>query len=225
MKKYVYILMMLLLLSGCSTKYNLEISNKGIKEEIETKILDAEIPKRTKEEVNANIELDDPITPFIENDQYPFVDNKEKKYIKEVKKNNGSTNVTLKYNYSFDDYKNSRVYKECFAQKSFDYDKKSYLLQFSGKFYCMYGNEIEVNIKTNNKVNSHNADKVSGNTYTWIINNDNKDKTNIKMNISNESAYTMPAVMIVLVIVFIILIIGGYTVFQKINNRDEINKI
>lgn len=225
MKKLLCIFIMLVLLTGCSTKYNLEISNDSIKETIVSKILDAEIPIQTQEEINANIELDDPITPFINEEQYPFSNTQEKKYIKDVKKENGATTVTLKYDYSFDEYKNSRAYKECFENKKFDYDKKGYFLQMSGRFYCLYGDEIEVNIKTNNKVNSHNANKVSGNTYTWIINKDNIDKTDIKINISKESAYQMPTIMILLGIIAVIIIIGGYTAFQKINNREEINKI
>lgn len=225
MKKIIYIFIMLVLLTGCSNKYNLEISNDGIKETIVSSIPDTDIPVRTREEINANIELDDPITPFIKNEQYPFANNEKEKYKKTVNKDSGLTTVKLEYNYSFDDYKKSRAYTECFENKNFEYGKNGYLLQMSGKFRCMYGDEIEINIKTNNKVNSHNADKVSGNTYTWIINKDNMQKTDIKINISKDSAYTTSIVTIVLAIIAIVIIVCGYFVFQKINNREEINKI
>ncbi len=225
MKKLLYILLLLVCLTGCSTQYNLEISNEGIKETIVSTILDSEIPVQTKEEINAHIELDDPITPFINGEHYPFSNNQEKKYNKDVKKENNSTIVTLKYDYKFDEYKNSRAFKECFENKTFDYDKNGYLLQMTGKFYCLYGDKIEINIKTNNKVNSHNADKVSGNTYTWIINKDNMNKADIKINISKESAYQMHIIMIILDIFGVIIIVVGYTAYKKIKNRDEINKI
>lgn len=226
MKKNIIVLIALVvILTGCSNEYNLTFSNKGVKEEIITTILSSDIKTQSQAEKNAGIESDDRITPFIEEEQYPFANDTTKKYDKKVDKKNGLTTVNLTYNYSFDEYKKSKAYTQCFKYKSLDYNDNGYLLEMSGIFYCLYGDEVKINIKTNNKVISHNANKVSGNTYTWIINKDNVAETDIKINISKESTIKSYAMYIVLGILAIVLIVCGYIAFQKINNRDEINKI
>ena len=98
-------------------------------------------------------------------------------------------------------------------------------MNFSGSFYCLHGDSVTINIKTNNEVISHNADKVSGNTYTWVINKDNAQDTNISINISKKSMYIKPIIYIILGVVFLVLSIGAYIAYNKIKNRDSINDI
>ncbi len=221
MKKALSIIIAIFLLTGCSSEYNLELSNNKIKEKIVTNILDSDIPSQQ----SSISEVDDRITPFINNDQYPFDDSDDKKYKKTIKEDNGTTQVTLEYNYSHSDYRKSKIYKTCFEKARFDNLDNGYQLNFTGKFYCLYGDELVVNIKTNNKVISNNATKVSGNTYTWIINNDNVNDININMKISDQSKTINYVLYVIAAIFFIAVIIFGYNVYQKIKNRDSVNEI
>lgn len=211
-----------LLLTGCSTEYNLEFSNNEIKEHIVANIVDTDIPKQSSNNLAAH---DDPITPFINNDQYPFAHNDSIKYDKKVDKKANSTIVSLDYKYSHEEFKKSRAFNSCFEEKEFKETKKGYNLNFAGHFYCLYGDSVIINIKTNNEVISHNADKVSGNVYTWIIDKDNAQDANISINISKTSMFVKPIIYIVIGVVLLVLSIGAYIAYNKIKNRDSINEI
>lgn len=223
MKKIKIILIIAcFILTGCSSEYNLEFSNDKIKEHIVATMSDSDV---TTEQIDQVASFEDPSIPFINDDQYPFPNNYDIKYNKKVDKKANSTTVILDYEYSHEEFKNSRAYNSCFADKSFEETKKGYNLKFSGHFYCLYGDSVTINIKTNNEVISHNADKVSGNTYTWVINKDNAQDTNISINISKKSMYIKPIIYIVLGVVFLVLTIGAYIAYNKIKNRDSINEI
>ena len=221
-KKIIFLSILLISLTGCTSQYNLEFSNGKIKEEIITTILPTDIPKKA---ANAVSELDDRVTPFINNDQYPIFDNTKIKYDKKVKKVNDSTIVTLKHNYSHDEFRKSNTFKSCFRYSSFKENYKNYDLVFSGDFYCLYGDEVEINIKTNNIVISNNADKVSGNTYTWIINRKNLGNVDINMKISKKSNVTSYIIYVIIGVIVVVLAGFGYTAYKIIKNREEVNKI
>ena len=87
------------------------------------------------------------------------------------------------------------------------------------------GNELVINIKTNNEVISNNADKVNGNVYTWIINKDNKDKVDIQIRISKHTIYLKTIIYSIIGILFIVLLFVGYIFYNKFKNRDSVNDI
>lgn len=225
MKKKMFLVLFVLLLTGCTNQYNINFSNDKIEEEIVSNILIQDIPVQSAAEIAAGIELDDSVTPYIEDDQYPFIDDTEKKYEKTVNKGTTSTQVKLNYTYSHDEYRNSRVFKTCFKNKELTETRNYYNLSFSGDFYCLYGDEIEVNIRTDNEVLYNNADKVNGNVYTWIINRDNKNKANISMQISKKSAKVNSIFMVIIGIVGVILVIGGFIAYKNLKNHEAVNEI
>lgn len=223
MKKIIFLLVFLtMFLTGCSSEYNIEFSNGKIKENIVVNILDSDIPKAP---ANQLYDVDDRVTPFIKNNQYPIFGNTDIIYDKNVKKEGNNTRVTLDYTYTHDEYRNSTVYKSCFENAYLINNKKNYELNFSGSFYCLYGNELVINIKTNNEVISNNADKVNGNIYTWIINKDNVTNADIQMTISKHSRYYNIIVYCIVGVILICLSIVGYIVYKKIRNNDSVNDI
>ncbi len=225
MKRKIVLFTFLLLLTGCTSEYNITISNDKIKENIVVNIPDNYIPVQTDIENNDHIEIDDQVTPFIEEDQYPFLNNNDIKYDKKVVKNGNITNVTLDYTYTLDDYKKSKAFTTCFDKKSFTKTNKGYQINLTGSFYCLYGDEVKINIKTNNEVLKNNADKVKGNVYTWIINKDNSQKVDIAMELSKKPAIIKKVIIGVLIIIFVIALGFGYNAYQKIKNRESINDI
>lgn len=180
MKKNILIILVIIFLTGCTSQYNIKIDGDKIEETVVSSIKKDEIPVKTDINIKYGIEVDDPITPFINNDQYPFFNNKTIIYDKSVKTDDDTYIVKLKHKYSFDEFKNSKAYN-CFENSSVLSRGGSYYLSFSGSFYCMHGDNLTINISTKDSVLDHNADKVSGNTYSWVVNKDNANNLKIKL--------------------------------------------
>lgn len=222
MKRKYIILFLIIILTGCSSEYNIEFSNNKIKENIKVDILNSDIlPKYDVKTYGST----DKATSFINNDQYPFFGNEDIIYNKKVDKSGNVTHVELNYEYTHDEYLNSTAYKSCFENSELVTNKKNYNLNFYGSFYCLYGDELVINIKSNNEVISNNADKVNGNVYTWIINKDNVDNVNIQMKISKHTIYFKMIVYFIVGILFIGLVISGYIVYRRYRERDSVNDI
>ena len=227
MKKiyFMIIIVFLLVLTGCDTNYTLTVNNDSINEEINVILPENYLPERTAEEEAAKVEVDDQITPYLTDTQYPIFGDNKNKYTRKIDKKNGMLDVTFSYKYTFDEYERSKIYGKCFDKHYFSHDSKSIYISFLGKFYCMTGDEIVFNIKTSNKVLNHNANKVNGHTYTWVIDKNNIDNVDIEMSISTQKGFVMP-IMTIVIITVTVLIFGmlGYGYYQ-LKNRDALNEI
>lgn len=219
-KRLIMLVSVILFITGCSSKYTLTISDKGLEENIDLTIPKSYIKEQTEEEKNADIAPDDQITPFIENDQYPLYGNNLNTYTKKVSETDDSINVNLNYFYKPSEFSNSNTLKKCFDNYGYSYEN-GYYFKASGKFYCLHSDEIEINIKTKNKVIKNNADKVSGNVYTWYINEDNKDNVDIEIKTSKREVLltVVPYVVIVAIAIMIIMI------FIFFKNKRQANEI
>lgn len=225
-KRYlVIIIALVLVLTGCETNYTLTIKDDTIEEKIDVILPENYLPEQTAEEKAAKIEVDDQITPYLEDDQYPLMNNTKVKYNRNIKRNNGMINATYDYTYTYENYKDSQIYTKCFEKQYFSTGKDQTYIGFKGRFYCMTGNEIVFNIKTDKKVESHNADRLKGNTYTWIIDNTNAQNIDIDMTISNKNQYILP-IMTIIAITVIVVSFGmlGFA-FHKLKNREAVNDI
>lgn len=214
MKRYFLILLLIVFISGCSSSYNLFISDDNFKEEIYTNFEDVVIY-----DASPGIERDDQVTPFIENDQYPFKNNRDIIYQKNV--SDDRKNVELKYNFKPEEFNQASSMNLCFDDVDYKYNKEYFEFNLSGSFYCLYSDEIDINIITNNKVLSNNADSVKGNIYTWKINSNNVDNVSIQIKIKRYEKYQY---LFLCVVIFILIgsIIVGYRIFKKRNQeRNE----
>ena len=186
-KKMIILILLLLLVTGCTTDYNLNIEHDYITEEIITTIPKSSIPSQRDAEKKYKIENDDQITPFLTNPQYVFEDN------------------DIKYN--FNDYLKSKAYKECFQESYINIEEnKTIPVVFKGKFYCLYGDTVNINITSTRKVLGNNADYINGNTYTWVINNDNVDNTDIQILFSDEKISNTPQLINLILVGVLILV-------------------
>lgn len=223
MKKVIMVLVIFVfILTGCSSEYNLEINNSKIKENIKVEILDADIPKEVP---GIDVELNDRITPFINNNQYPIFNNTKIKYKKKVTKVGDLTKVTLNHTYTHDEFRNSNTFKTCFENAEFKKTRKGYDLNFSGSFYCLYGDSIKINVKTNNKVINHNADKVSGNVYTWVINDNNVKNVDINLSLSKQSALITPLLYVIASAIFLVISVFAYRFYKIYKAKDSVNDL
>ena len=217
MKKIILILFVLLV-TGCTTNYNLEISENSFKESIDIKINKNEILTEPDPE---GIEVDDPITPFLSSKDPVFFTNSNIYYNKIVQDLGEYYIVNMNYEYNPADFKNSNSLNMCFDNFKFN-DEKNYYIHAYGTFYCLYSDNMTINIKTNNKVLKNNADSVDGNVYTWKIDNNNKNNVDIEFEVTKKVSYTDIFITILLAVIIISLI--GFVIYI-LKNKKRSNEI
>ncbi len=214
-KKLIFVIA-ILLLTGCTNKYTLVLSDNKIEESIDVVIPKINIP--TDEE--HGVEIDDEITPFINSDQYPLFNNYSVKYVKKIKENSDNYELNYKHTYKPEEFVNSNVLHTCFENYGYSYDKE-YYLKITGRFYCAYSENTEINIKVKNRVLYSNADKKRGNTYTWYISDSNTDSVDIELRVARgfDLAFILPYVVAIVVIAFIAVFGTKFIKRRKESNR------
>ena len=99
MKKKIIMLLSILLLTGCTVNYNLEIDDNILKEKITGTV--------TKEESKKNSKATDISTIYsIINEEQKPIYNKEEIYQKSLKDNGNNIDYTFSYNYTMEDFIN-----------------------------------------------------------------------------------------------------------------------
>lgn len=175
MKKIIFLSMTCLLLTGCTVNYNLEIDDMYFKETITGNVLKSEM-KNDENKTDVNL-----FDLLINNDQEALQDGSNTLYEKTITEKDNSIDYNYEFTYNENSISNSRILNSCFENFEFKNEENEYYLITYGEFYCKYSDEIKINIKTDNKVNIHNANKEKDNTYTWIINNENVDNFELNM--------------------------------------------
>lgn len=167
MKKIIFLLISCFILTGCSINYNLDINDDNFTETITGNVLNSEINNNDNYSINMYNFL-------INTEQKAFYNNDNIFYNKSTNKINDK--IDFEYNYTFNssNFNNSRIINECFDNHAFDYKDGIYYLVVSGKFNCYYTN-TNINITTDHKVISNNAETINDNTYSWTITEKNKD--------------------------------------------------
>ena len=224
------LLIIILLLSGCSVEYNLVINkdltiNESVTAKEEEKVLRTLTGLDSNEAVNALYEK------FNREGLNSTLSSKE---------NDGNIIATVRARFNtLEDYASnftSDLYKEVNVTKKDDIvtltiDQTAPFTS-EGRNVLVYDN-ITVNITVPFTVTDHNADSVKKNTYTWIINKDGESKdimisydensynNSIKITIGKNSfnfKYSYIAILIIL------LIIGMIALVVFINNKKN-NKV
>lgn len=234
--KKLLLLISILLLTGCTCEYNLNIDNLTYQEEIiikgenEEEINNLnqewEIPI-DKEEYNIGGDEDTILSSNIDTYKYQFINN------------------TLKFNYDFtkNSIINSSAISSCYNKITVvNYDNKT-IISTSPKINCFskYPNltKLTVNIKTDKLVINHDADSVNGNVYTWnFTKSTSSDKainltfeplpneqkptsssSSIVPNNSSKNDYTLYIFSAILLVVML----SGYFIFNKIKNKNDMD--
>ena len=184
MKKALMMIGILIITSGCTCEYNLKIENNTYSEEV---ILIATTTSE-KEEFNRawkvpidkdtyNIGLDTEETGS-DNDEY--YDNKIV-----------GNRLIFSHDFNKSDYSKSSAVSNCYNSLSISNSSDKIIISTSKEVKCLddYPNltELKINITTNNPVKTHNADSISGNTYTWNINKNNANNKSINLILVNEN--------------------------------------
>lgn len=171
-KKISLCFITLILLSGCQAIYDIDISSDKITDElslIETKNENESFPS----------EYD------IYNSAYIDDDGKEYYYNQSEIRSDNNYGIKLEYEYELDNYQNSTVLKKCYTDSSINIEQNKVTLKATG-FKCLNYNDtfveqVIINVTSENKIITSNADKKSKEKITWIINHDNVNNHSIEL--------------------------------------------
>ena len=216
MKKKILILIPLLLLTGCTINYNLEINGDDLNETITGNVTKDEY------EVKETDNGENIIYTLLNYDQNALFD-EESVYLR-TQEDKGKTinyKFSYKYNYNFD---RSTIINNCFEYHMVEETEDYYYIKLSGKFYCMYAKKIDIKVTSHNAVLENNARKVDGNTYTWTIKD--SDNVDILLNVSkkltnteNKKAKMISTFQIIGAVVLVVLCIVTFILYKKKNNE------
>lgn len=232
-KKIIYIMPIILLLTGCKVEYKINLdTNLNIEENINL-IATSDSDKTKINDFSLNIPIDKEI------DDYGAYEEKiaDIEYYNKTK-----TAESLTFNYKYDNEKHDEYINSNLANMAYEYisistvDEDTKVLSTSKEFllFDKYDNleEVKVTINTTYKVLSNNADEVNKHNYTWIITKDNAYGKGIylKVDTSKEDLTFYEKLIrgdylnmftLSLVILFI-----GFIIYTLVKRRDKkINKV
>jgi hypothetical protein len=229
--KYLFLLLMLFGLSGCSAEYNLEIKDGYIYETSSFSVL--------KEDLN----LEDGNLTLKEQIDYTYsglhdVDNgqeEEKTRSFELEMIDDDSNYGLFYRKTMKlgSLNESPLLLKCYDSVNISSQDNIMKFKTSNYFNCFdyYANldKVSINITSGYVVSNHNADEVKGNVYTWEITRDNYENKNIIFGINTQKNYqdvlssekSNTLINIVLIILGISLFIGGIVITVKVKNSNK----
>lgn len=184
--KKVILGILLIFLTGCTAKYNINITENNIKELINIKVSRSVLTNDEYKTLTSIINK-----PY--ETEYTYYDLKSKE-------KNGILSSTFTYTHSFDNYSLSNAVTYCYDEEGmaeepiFSYTDDTVKISTPKEVECFKDSdnlfnpltELKVNITTKLKVVSNNADEVDGNTYTWIINQNNYTNKPIKIEVKTE---------------------------------------
>ena len=229
MRKYIFVLLVLsLLLAGCSAEYNLEIDEDSFKESVNIYYPKSEF---TKAEINNIVASKTPITQDF--DQIEFYNNS-------VKENSQNYIVNENYIHSIDTISDSYIITTCYSGNVIKKEYDKLIIETEDEFGCIYADAEDdseegmdvgvsvdhavINITTKLKVISNNADTVNNNTYTWNIDKENYQNKPIYMEIQLDERNQIVGafqIQLGLILLAVILIFG--CIFFYLNKKSKKN--
>lgn len=238
MKTKLYILLLLIILTGCTATYNLEITTDGFYEQLE-------INATTISEKEELWEFPYPIYYDAEgNNEDPTKKADDTEYYNSsLVENNDSKILIYDYLFQENEIKKSGIIKssfDTFILKKYDYDDdgiNDYMLISTTDDFNRFKihsklESVTINIKCHYEVISSNADEVNKNVYTWYLNRNDIKPINMVYNPDKvidyrnlwekikEGEYTN--IFTISILLFIVGMILYLVLKRKSKNRDKI---
>ena len=235
--------LVIMLCTGCKIEYNINIINDSVIEEI--KVQDYITSSRTKEEILNHYHMWYPVFvnyikkgETIELEDFSEKANGIEYYEKSITPTNNGYNYTYKYNYNIKDYYDSYALATTFITPTVQNNGDTLVLRSSKEnLLCNYDefDSLTVNIKVNPnqyELNYTNSKEVKNNTYTWNLNRNNCNNSEIILTLNklentetiiddeNKKTYS-PYTIYIFCGVLILLIIIGYLIFNKIKEKNN----
>ncbi len=227
-RKFLFIIFIIILCSGCRAEYNLTINDDL---SVEENVLATEDEEFFEEYEKSSMGR---VVGFI---LEPYLDTlNENGYVTNSHITSARSGATISKHFdSVEDYANNTIFASQYSDKvNYSKDGNQITLSIKGQFSKAEQDqtrfpidEAAISIKLPFKVIENNADKVNGDVYTWLFDeNDTKereikiifDKSKIKKDIN----YWYVGIVIGIIILLIVL----FMVYNKVRSkRDNVNKI
>jgi len=218
MNKRVLMLFFILLLTGCTVDYDLNFENDRIVENINGKI-EKSIANDPVNGGSVNIYYD-----FVYNDTVALIEG-DSLYKKEYFEDGDYINYNLKYTYK-NNFDKSRIISNCFQNYIVEETDDYLYVELTGKFSCLYSDEVTVNVISDYAVFENNADEVNKNKYTWVLTSEDDEEIvfSVSKNIKEVFDEGKSKPNYFRIIGFVVLIVlSGITYFlYKKKNGDKI---
>lgn len=221
MKYLKYLLLLLVFcLTGCDVTYNLTITDDYMTESVSFWYDD------TKE--NENI-----LNQYLDTNHQAYFDmdtSTAKYYNKKKITDDGKIGMNLEYEYDENNLEKSSLIDKCYYKKNVIVTDEQIVINTDNVVSCMYTDDVKqfdsltINIKTDLEVVENNADKVDGNTYTWVINENNYQNHPIQMRIKKgtDKGFNFWIIIIVIIVLLLIIAIFAYNTYLKNKKRNKI---
>ena len=216
MKKIISLILAILLLTGCSAKYDITFTDDKIKDEIRVYTDSDTVNNATQSTINS---FSNKILEWERGHDH---------YTREVYTDNGMTGYLYKYDFNYDEYDAMSQIRKCYEDFELTYNDSEIILKTSNKFLCQnyYKDvtDLTITINTDKVITSSNADEINGNTHIWKINKTNYNNKPLEIRINRQETYKpkvenpLNLTQILIIILFILLII------VYIINRKSIKK-
>lgn len=181
MKKIGLLILLLILLTGCTAEVNINVSSSGIYEQVN--IVSYTNEYTTKEQIYSNFRE---YVPAFADDLMPDGEADTKKdgieyYTRAMTDLGNGYKITYGYKFGFSEYNKARTVKEGFRDAIIQRDAVDKQILFTtdsgGLKYFNYYPDLEnvkINITSEYNVKESNADYISNGVYTWNLNSNTK---------------------------------------------------
>ena len=185
LKKYLFALLCVLFLTGCSMKeqtypVNTIYYNLNIHDYYEENITFT-LPKDSYSLAQASLNTEfEPIEYMllVDNFERPIHNNLYSLYGKNIYQMKEAIEVDLDFNYLEKDFVNSNYMNTCFENHSI-IDKDDYIeIELSGAFYCLQDKEMVIRVSSDYENEVSNGERLN-NVSQWVINSTNVNDVNI----------------------------------------------
>ena len=217
MKKILSLFLLVFVISGCTTNYNVYFGEDAISEDINI-VIDGDI-NRFKGLDTDTFYIEDELINY---DNYVLNDN-SLIYRKIINVENKKSYVVLSSQFKYEDLVNHYNINQCYDHVFVD-NLKDYIFISLSDFKCELESPINLSVTSYYKISNTNGNKEKDNTYTWKLeNNKNNDiEITIQKEKNNTSSTSIiESISIYNIIIFIILVITGIVVYilQKKNSK------
>lgn len=211
----IILLLFTLFLTGCTVNYDLEFQSNKIIENINGKIEKSKAESIVND-TSVNIYYD-----FIYNDTFALIEGDDL-YKKNTLIDGDYINYDLEYIYK-KNFDKSRIINNCFESHIVEETSDYLYVNLSGKFTCLYSDEITVNVTSDYAVIENNADRINKNKYTWLLTDEDNEEIvfsvskNVKQ-ISDDGESKPNYFRIIGFIVLVVLSFITYFLYKKKNS-------
>ena len=225
--KKLFLIVSLIILCGCTPKYNLIVDGNKVTENIFIPIEKSKIYEDDNE-LYLGLYSKDSVTNLINNDIYVESNSRSYVYKKNVEEDDDFINVALSFDYAKGRLNKSRVLNDCFENSEIKETVDGIQISLTGEFYCLpeEAQSIDFTISTKNYVESASTGhSLFTNDYKWVIDQNNKKNVDININISYDSKTIRYGLFVFGIIFGIAFVAGAIFVGYNLYRRKKINEI